>query len=146
MGLVDGQQGVIVVDDRPRAVSGSSKGFGGEDPTVAHRERRLGSHRHYRQVLEKRPGFADAHYNMGLALESAGQIDEAIRHYREALRVYPRNPDLHYNLGNALVSRGQLEEAIRHYRQALRVKPDLAEARSNLDVALELAARAGDTP
>ena len=39
----------------------------------------------YRGILDRHPGFAEAHYRLGRLLEHAGLTDEARRHFSEAL-------------------------------------------------------------
>ena len=80
--------------------------------------------------------YAEADNNLGVALEKAGRVPEAIVQYEQALRLTPGYPEAHYNLGNALLNMGRLEDAIGHWDQASRLKPDFAEAHYNLGVAL----------
>jgi tetratricopeptide (TPR) repeat protein len=35
------------------------------------------------------PKFADAHYNLGVALAKQGRLDESIRHFTKALQADP---------------------------------------------------------
>jgi tetratricopeptide (TPR) repeat protein len=44
---------------------------------------------HFEQALRIKPDFADAHYNLGVALETLGRTQEAIQHYKQALRIKP---------------------------------------------------------
>ena len=44
---------------------------------------------HYEQALRIKPGFAEAHCNLGNALEQAGRVPEAILHYKQALKLWP---------------------------------------------------------
>jgi tetratricopeptide (TPR) repeat protein len=91
---------------------------------------------HYRQALQIRPDYADAHFNWGVALAQQGQPAEAIEHYQQALQIKPEYAAAHYNWGNARARQGQPAEAIEHYQQALQIKPDYADAHHNLGVAL----------
>jgi Flp pilus assembly protein TadD len=79
---------------------------------------------------------AMAQNNLGMALQQAGQRQEAIRHYEQALRLKPDYAEAHNKLGMVLQQAGQRQEAIGHYEQALRLKPDYAEAHNNLGIAL----------
>jgi tetratricopeptide (TPR) repeat protein len=79
---------------------------------------------------------ADSDYNLGVALERLGKVQEAIDHYEQALRLKPDFAGAHHNLGSALFQAGKVPEAIGHYEQAVRIKPDYAEAHNNLGVAL----------
>ncbi len=91
----------------------------------------------YRSALELNPGYAEAHNNLGAALQRQGKLDEAIATYRHALDLKPDYPAVHNDIGNVLRELGQLDEAIASYRQALTIKPDFAEAHINLGNALQ---------
>jgi tetratricopeptide (TPR) repeat protein len=86
----------------------------------------------WQDTAEKRPDNHAAHYNLGLAMASAGKIDEALERYREALRLHPGFPEAHNNLANLLTTLGKTDEAIAHCRQALRAKPNFADAHYTL--------------
>ncbi len=90
----------------------------------------------WEDTVVKSPNNARVHNNLGKALATRGQIDEAMAHYRTALEINPDYPDAHSNLGAALARRGQTAEAMAHYRKALEINPDYAEAHNNLGVAL----------
>ena len=86
----------------------------------------------YRRALELKPDFAEAHNNLGNALQDQGKLDEAVACYRRALELKPDFAEAHNNLGNALKDQGKLDEAVACYRRALELKPDYAEAHNNL--------------
>jgi tetratricopeptide (TPR) repeat protein len=44
---------------------------------------------HYERALRIQPDYAEAHYNLGIALEKLGRTAEAIAHYEQALRIKP---------------------------------------------------------
>ncbi|MGO9245406.1 MAG: tetratricopeptide repeat protein, partial [Verrucomicrobiia bacterium] len=44
---------------------------------------------HFEQALRIQPDFAEAQYNLGLALEELGRTAEAIEHYQQALKLRP---------------------------------------------------------
>ena len=90
----------------------------------------------YEQTLRINPDFADAHFNLGVALMQTGRVPEAMAHWQQALRVKPDYAEAHYNLGVALMQMGRVPEAMEHWRQALRINPDFAEAHYSLGVAL----------
>jgi Flp pilus assembly protein TadD len=90
----------------------------------------------WQDTLAKNPTCWLAHMNLGIALVSKGQIDEAIRQYQEAIRLKPDYADAHNNLGAALDKKGQSDEAIRQYQEAIRLKPACAETHNNLGIAL----------
>jgi tetratricopeptide (TPR) repeat protein len=48
---------------------------------------------HWEQALRINPEYADAHYNLGMALENTGNVREAMLHYEQALRIKPDHVD-----------------------------------------------------
>ncbi len=91
---------------------------------------------HYLSALDMDPDYAEAHYNLGIALKDLGQLDGAIGHYQKVLKIIPGHAGAHNNLGNALRDQGRSEDAIVCYHKALDLKPDYAGAHYNLGDAL----------
>jgi Tfp pilus assembly protein PilF len=73
-----------------------------------------------------------AHVNLGVALEQAGQRQEARRQYEAALRLAPRLVEAHNGLGNVLQADGRLDAALAQYREAVRLKPSALLPHLNL--------------
>jgi tetratricopeptide (TPR) repeat protein len=90
----------------------------------------------YRTAIEAKPGYPDAHNNLGIALRLSGRADEAIACYRTTIGLNPNYAEAHNNLGIALQTLERLEEAAVCYRRAIDLKPDSPEAHSNLGSAL----------
>jgi hypothetical protein len=90
----------------------------------------------YRQILTIDPAHAEAHNNLGVALNDLGRPAEAEASYREALRLRPNYPEAHNNLGVALKELGRPGEAEASYREALRLQSDYPDAHNNLGNAL----------
>jgi len=82
-----------------------------------------------------------AHDNLGLVLERAGDVQDAISRWELALKIKPNDADAHNNLGVVLAQQGKIQDAIGHWQQALRIKPHLAEAHNNLAYALSQVGR-----
>ncbi len=74
----------------------------------------------------------DVYSGMGLALQEAGSIDEAVEWYRESLRFAPYLPDTHSNLGLIFNSQGKVSEALAQFREAVRLKPQSVPMQTNL--------------
>ena len=91
----------------------------------------------YREAIRLKPGYAEAHNNLGMALGEKGETEEEIKEHREAIRLKPDDAEAHYNLGVALRQKGETDEEIKEYREAIRLKPDYAEAHNNLGNALK---------
>jgi tetratricopeptide (TPR) repeat protein len=86
--------------------------------------------------LQIRPDHAEAHNNLGNALEGQGKLDEAMASYQRAVDINPDFAQAQYNLGNAFQGVGKLAEAVTCYQRAVQIQPDYARALSNLGVAL----------
>lgn len=83
-------------------------------------------------VVEKSPGKARAHYNLGLANDRKGNPEEALKHYVTSIALDPYNGKAHDNLGTLLAKQGREPEAIGEFRTALELNPDDAAAHNNL--------------
>jgi len=44
---------------------------------------------HYQRALRINPDYAEAHYNLGVALAQVGRVGEAIGHLEQALKLRP---------------------------------------------------------
>jgi len=91
----------------------------------------------YNKAISIMPDYADAYYNMGIALKAQGKQDESIEAYRKALAIKPDYADACNNLGNTLNEQGKFDEAITFYKRALAIKPDYAETYFNMGRALK---------
>lgn len=74
------------------------------------------------------PIFAEAYYNLDIALSKSGRAAEAIPQFEAALRIQPDYADAHNNLGVALSGAGRVLEAIAHFEAALQINPNNADA------------------
>ncbi|HTW95711.1 MAG TPA: tetratricopeptide repeat-containing glycosyltransferase family protein [Tepidisphaeraceae bacterium] len=72
---------------------------------------------------------------MGLQLQKAGKLHEAIEVYRQCVAASPSVVEAHFNLGLALQQTRQLGEAIAEYQATLALKPEHADAHNNLAAA-----------
>ena len=89
-----------------------------------------------RKAIALRPDYAEAHSNLGAALDRLGRPDEAVASLREALRLKPDYPEALASLGDTLSRLGRLEEAIAAYRHLLALDPDAADIHRRLGIAL----------
>ena len=68
-----------------------------------------------------------AYNQLGAALSTKGQLEEATRQYREAVRVKPDYPQGRINLGLALGQEGRSDESIAQLREGLRLDPNFLD-------------------
>ncbi len=91
----------------------------------------------FRRTLERNPGSAFLHSNLGVILMHSGREAEAAAEFQEAVRLSPGAPDYRVNHGLALAQLpGRMSEAIAEYREALRRDPNYSPAHLNLGLAL----------
>jgi tetratricopeptide (TPR) repeat protein len=84
---------------------------------------------------------AEAHNNLGFALQALGHADRAIAEYREAIGLASDSAEAYGNLGTALTATGHLEEGSAALMKALALRPDLADVHTGLGDALQEAGR-----
>ncbi|MDB6011062.1 MAG: hypothetical protein JWL65_3312 [Gammaproteobacteria bacterium] len=63
------------------------------------------------------PGFQDSHLRLGIALEAAGAVDDALGAYHQAAQLKPL-PEASYRAGNLLDNLGHTGRAIEMFRRA----------------------------
>ncbi len=90
-----------------------------------------------RRAIDLKPGYPEAHNNLGIVLAELGLPEEAVACYRRALDLRPDYPEACNNLGIALKDQGWLDAAVACCRRAIDLKPGYAEAHNNLGNALE---------
>ena len=97
----------------------------------------LAAYERYREALRLKPDYSEAHFNLGVALNSARQVDAALTHFREATRHNPTFAEAWYNLSDLLDRQGRSEAALDCLRRALHAAPDYADAMFNLALLLQ---------
>lgn len=85
-----------------------------------------------RRVVESRPLYAEAYYNMGLAHVSLKRPMDAIPLLEKAVELRPELYEARLLLGNLLVQGGNSEGAIPHLRAAAAMRPDNAKVAAML--------------
>jgi len=91
----------------------------------------------FQKTVELLPDDANAYFNLGVALQALGQLDQAMANYRRALEIKSDYDEASNNLGTALQDLGRLDEAIASFRRTLEIRPDYADAYYNLGNALK---------
>lgn len=86
----------------------------------------------YQRALTIDNEYADAHYNLSVALLRLGRTEEAEKHLREALRIAPEDPGANVALGDACTDRRDFEGALAAYSAATKTLPNDATLRVKL--------------
>jgi Flp pilus assembly protein TadD len=72
----------------------------------------------FQRVTRMRPGLAEGHYNVGVALANLGRWDEALAAFRRAAELKPALARAHLGVGLALDRLDRHDEALVAYRAA----------------------------
>src|SRR5579863_3923828 len=92
---------------------------------------------YYRRAIRAAPGSPKPMHNYAVAMERAGNVDEAIRFYAAAANADPDDADSHFNLANLLLTAAhQPQLAVPQYASAVALRPNRADYRTNFAVAL----------
>lgn len=78
----------------------------------------------YRIAVREAPAFAEAHYNLGVALKATGQAKAAEQALTQALKLRPAYGSAHASLAGLFEQGGQAAKALRHWLAAFRSQPD----------------------
>ena len=73
--------------------------------------------------IDKLPGVANLHYNLGKLYDDLERYPEAIAQYRRAIEINPKHTMAHTNLGLALREVGQFDNAIESLKRAVELQP-----------------------
>ena len=92
----------------------------------------------FADTVKKSPDAPLMRNNYGSALDSNGQLDEAIEQFQAALKLRPDYWEAQMNLGIAYGKKGRLDKAVEHLDTALRLNPRSASVRANLGNAYAL--------
>ncbi|MFL6768292.1 MAG: tetratricopeptide repeat protein [Sphingomicrobium sp.] len=87
-----------------------------------------------RQIIEARPGNADAQNILGVTLNALGQTTEAIEMLERALKLAPRAASIHANLGEVFRQSGDIGKATESLERAAELDPQNAQALNNLGI------------
>jgi len=83
-------------------------------------------------AVKARPGDADTHTVLGVALVDQNRTEEAAAQFREAARLQPTNALAHYHLALIHQERKEMRAAVEQFRLALQAQPDWPESLNNL--------------
>jgi tetratricopeptide (TPR) repeat protein len=84
------------------------------------------------KVIEIEPSFAEAHFNLGMAMCLGGKYEKAIPHFEKAISLNPYFVKGYQALGDTLLRLKRNEEAAQQYLKALELNPDDPAIHHNL--------------
>ena len=90
----------------------------------------------YQTALSLKPDYAEAYFNLGIALQQQGRLGDAGSSYQQAIHLKPDLLPAYLNMGTLLVELGRWEDAVMCCRIALEKNPQVAALHSNLAAAL----------
>jgi tetratricopeptide (TPR) repeat protein len=89
----------------------------------------------FEQALRINPTQTGTQYDLGVAYEEMGMLQEAIDAYRKALSLSPDTEQIYYNLGVTYGKLGRWREAVHAFEETIRIAPGSADAHYNLGLA-----------
>jgi len=87
----------------------------------------------FEMAIEKDPGLAEAHSDLGVICQQTGKLNEALEHFCRALELAPDDPAIIGNSARALSQAGESESAAELFRHYLRRRPEDEEAWSEYE-------------
>ena len=84
--------------------------------------------REFKQALAFDRNYADAAYNLALACNAAGQLDDAREHFLQALKLRPDTPGARYMVAVIARTQGRTDEAATQLKLLLADRPGYAKA------------------
>ena len=92
---------------------------------------------YYRKVIELKPDFTEAYYNLGSTLYALGKLDDAVLSFKKATELKPDYVEAYRRLGAILYELGKLGESEVSYKKAIELKPDFPAVHINLGAIFE---------
>ena len=93
----------------------------------------------YREAIDKDPGNAKLHFNLGNALMMMGETEQAIAAYESFMELAESAEDKalsEYNIGHFEAIAEQWQKAANRFKKALMLNPEDEDARYNYELAL----------
>ena len=88
----------------------------------------------FQQVIEIKPDFAPAYYNLGLIQMRRDNMVEASDFFEKAIQLGSSGAQIHYLWGTTLIRRGDIERAKKAYLEAVRQNPIMTNALRDLGI------------
>ena len=85
-----------------------------------------------KKVIELKPDFSQAHFNLGYLYQIRNETDSAILSYKKAILFNSNFPEAYNNLGIAFKDLGKFAEAIKCFKEVIRLNPKFSAAFNNI--------------
>jgi len=95
----------------------------------------------YRNTVSLKPDFAEAHNNLGAALQDLGKPVDALTAHKRATALKPDYAEAHSNCGMALLDLDRRTDALAAFDRAIALRADFAEAHNNRGLVLKAMGR-----
>src|SRR5215471_16433564 len=85
-----------------------------------------------REAVKANPDSPEAHYRLGIALQSQNKTEEAIASFKQALKLKPDYPEAYNRLVQLYFGARRYDDAISIIKQKIAANPDDASAHQQL--------------
>jgi protein O-GlcNAc transferase len=92
--------------------------------------------RHYRDLLEHSPDYADGRLALGAVLARMNQHDDAIAELEEATSLAPSDARIYFHLAASYLARGRIQDALMSATRAVNLEPNRPDYIADLGVTL----------
>lgn len=92
--------------------------------------------RYFRESVRMRPDWAEAHVNLGTALQQLNRDEQALTHLQLAIRSNPELLQAHFGLGHVYLKLNRLPQSAEHFQAAIQIAPNFAEGHHQLGIVL----------
>ncbi|HLJ20044.1 MAG TPA: tetratricopeptide repeat protein, partial [Stellaceae bacterium] len=92
---------------------------------------------HFERAISVRPGYAEAHYNLGNTLRNLDRPDAAVIQFQRAIAAQPGHVKAHINLGIVFMEQHRYGAALSACRRTLTLDPNYPEAHNNMGYVLQ---------
>ena len=88
----------------------------------------------FKKLIELKPDYFLAHYNLGNTLYILKKFDEALIYFQKTLELNPEFPSVLVNLANTLKKLHRFDESIEIYKKIIKLEPDNEHLHRNFDI------------
>lgn len=88
--------------------------------------------KNFSSALLINPNYAQAHFNMAIALQEIGDLNNALKSYQSAINLNPNYYEAYYNVGLLFQREGDFKKSLEAYLKVIEINPKDAEAHNNI--------------